>query len=48
MLELYNVRMKPSNVRKNKGTTKCDKITVTSDVGTAQYEDETVKCKKKK
>ena len=33
---------------KNKGTTKCDKITVTSDVGTAQYEDETVKCKEKK
>ena len=39
--------MKPSNVRKNKGTTKCDKRTVTSDVGTAQYEDETVKCEKK-
>ena len=48
MLELHNVRMKPSNVRKNKGTTKCDKRTVTSDVGTAQYEDKTVKCKKKK
>ena len=47
MLELYNVRMKPSNVRKNKGTTKCDKRTVTSDVGTAQYEDGIVKCKKK-
>ena len=26
MLELYNVRMKPSNVKKiSKGTTKCDK-----------------------
>ena len=48
MLELHNVRMKSLDVRKNKGTTKCDKITVTSDVGTAQYEDETVKYKKKK
>ena len=25
ILELHNVRIKPSNVRKNKGTTKCDK-----------------------
>ena len=32
---------------KKKWTTKGDKITVTSDVGIAQYEDETVKCKKK-
>ena len=40
MLELHNVRMKPSNVRKkSKGTTKCEKITVTCDVGTAQCED---------
>ena len=44
MLELHNVRMEPSNMRKNKGTAKCDKRTVTCDVGTAQYEDETVKC----
>ena len=36
--------MKPLNVRKNKGTTKCDKKTVTCDVGTAQYEDGTIKC----
>ena len=34
-------------LEKNKGTTKCDKRTVTSDVGTAQYEDGIVKCKKK-
>ena len=40
--------MKPSNVRKkSKGTTKCEKKTVTCDVGAAQYEDETVKCEKK-
>ena len=47
MLELYNVRKKPSNVKKNKGTTKCDKRTVTCDVGTAQCEDGIVKCEKK-
>ena len=46
---LHNVRMMPSNVRKkNKGTTECDKNTVICDVGTAQCEDGTVKCKKKK
>ena len=33
--------------KKNKGTTECDKITITYDVGTAQCEDETVKCEKK-
>ena len=34
-LELHNVRMKPSNVRKkSKGTTKCEKRTVTCDVET--------------
>ena len=32
---------------KSKGTTKCEKITVTCDVGTAQYEDRTIKCEKK-
>ena len=48
MLELHNVRMKQSNVRKkSKGTTKCEKKTVTCDIGTAQYEDRTVKCEKK-
>ena len=34
-------------MRKNKGTIKCDKRIVICDVGTAQYEDETVKCEKK-
>ena len=36
-----------SNVSKNKGITECDKITVTCDVGIAQYEDGTIKCEKK-
>ena len=36
MLELHNVKMRLSNVRKKyKGTTECDKRTVTCDVGTA-------------
>ena len=47
MLVLPNVTMEPSNVRKNKGTTECDKSTVTCDVGTAQYENDTIKCEKK-
>ena len=33
--------------KKSKGTTKCEKRTVTCDIGTAQCEDETVKCDKK-
>ena len=33
---------------KRKETTKYEKRTVIFDVGTAQYENETVKCKKKK
>ena len=32
---------------KNKGTTECEKRTVTCNVRTAQYEDRTVKCEKK-
>ena len=48
MLVLHNVRMVPSNVRKNKWTIECDKSTVISDVGTAQYEDGTIKCEKEK
>ena len=36
-----------SNVRKKKGTIKCDKRIIKCDVGTAQYEDGTVKCEKK-
>ena len=48
MLILQNVKMVPSNVRKNKGITECDKNTVTCDVGTAQYKDDIIKCEKKK
>ena len=33
--------------KKSKGTIKCEKRTVIYDVGTAQYEDEIVKCEKK-
>ena len=32
---------------KQKGTIEYDKNTITSDVGTAQCEDNTIKCKKK-
>ena len=38
------MRMELSNVRKS---TKGDKRTVICDVGTAQYENETIKCEKK-
>ena len=47
MLELHNVRMKSLDVRKNKGTTKCNKRPVTCDVGTTQCDDKIVKCEKK-
>ena len=48
MLVLLNMTMEPLNVRKKKkGTTKSNKRIVTCDVGTAQCEDETVKCEKK-
>ena len=48
MLKLHNVRMKPLNMRKkSKRTAKCEKKTVTCDIGTAQYKDETIKCEKK-
>ena len=48
MLELHNVKMKPSNMRKkSKGTTKCEKRIVTHNIETAQCEDRTVKCEKK-
>ena len=39
--------MVPSNVRKNKGTTECEKNIITCDVSTTQYEDDTIKCEKK-
>ena len=49
MLELHNVRMESSNVRKKiKVTTKSEKRIITYDVGIAQCEDETIKWKKKK
>ena len=48
MLVLYNVRMVPSNMGKNKGIAKYDKSTVTCDVGTTQCEDDTIKYEKKK
>ena len=32
---------------KSKGTAKCDKRTITYEDGTAQYEDETIKCEEK-
>ena len=47
MLILHNVWMVPLNVRKNKGTIECDKSIITCDVGTAQFEDSTIKCEKK-
>ena len=48
MLELHNVRMEPSNMRKkSKKTTKCEKRIVTWDVETIQREDEIVNCEKK-
>ena len=46
-LVLHNVRTVPSNVRKNKRTTECNKSTVTYDVEPSQYEDGTIKCEKK-
>ena len=41
------MRMEPSNVRKSKGITKCEKRIVICDVGTTRYEDGIVKCEKK-
>ena len=48
MLKLHNMRMKPLSVKKNKGTTQYKKRIVICDVETAQCEDGTVKCEKKK
>ena len=47
VLVLRNVWMIPSNVRKNKKTTECDKSIVTCNVGTVQCEDDTIKFEKK-
>ena len=47
MLLLPNVTMEPLNVRKKKGTTKCNESIVTCNIDTAQFEDDTIKCEKK-
>ena len=47
ILVLHNVRMVPSYVRKNKGTSECNKSIVTYDIGIAQCENDTIKCEKK-
>ena len=47
MLVLHNVRMISLNARKNKGSPKCDRSTIICDIGNAQCEDGTIKCKKK-
>ena len=47
MLVLYNVRMVPSNMGKNKGIAKYDKSTVTCDVGIAHCKDGTLNVRKK-
>ena len=41
------MKMVPSNVRKYKDITECDKSTVTCDVNTAQSDNGTIKCEKK-
>ena len=48
ILVRHNMRMVASNVRKNKGTTECDKSTVISDVGNTQCEDDTLNVRKNK
>ena len=47
MLVLCNVRIIPSKLRKNKGTTECDKSIITYDVGTTQCEVGTINVRKK-
>ena len=45
MLILPNVTMEPSKYEKqNKGNNKYEKVMVTCDIGTAQCNDEIVKC----
>ena len=48
ILVLHNMRIIPSNARKNKGTTECDKNTVTCDISITQCKDGTIKCEEKK
>ena len=47
ILELHNVRIELSSMKKSKGTTQCDKRIVICDIVTAQCDDGTVKCEKK-
>ena len=47
MLLLHNVRIVPSNLRKNQETTEYERSTVTCDIGTTQCKDGTIKCEKK-
>ena len=48
MLVLHNVRTVQLKARKkNKGTTECDKSTITCDVGASQCKDGTIKYEKK-
>ena len=46
MWGLLNVTMEPSNLRKNKGTTICDRRTVKFDIGTIQCDNGTIKFEK--
>ena len=46
MLILLNVTIESSNLRKNKGTTICDKRTVKFDIGIAQCDNGTIKFEK--
>ena len=48
VLVLPNMTIEPSNVRKNRETTECDKNTVTCDVGTALCENGIVKYEEEK
>ena len=48
ILVLRNVRIIPSNLRKNKGIAECDKSIVTCDVSIAQCEDVTSNVRTKK
>ena len=43
---IANMTMEPSNIRKDKVTTKCDKSNVTCNIGTIQCDNETFKDEK--
>ena len=46
MLVLLNVTMEPLNLKKNKGTTICDKRNVKFDIGIVQCDNGTIKFEK--